>query len=249
MNARVNQRGLMAYVFDLENLHRRLAGMPTDFSGAQPYPHIVFDDFLRTDDAQRLAAAFPHADDAVVWDRFGARGYEVKRGSSDEASFPSPLREALHDLNSGPFVSWLEKLTGIEHLLPDPHLVGGGLHLSGPGDHLGIHADFNWHERLQAHRRLNLLIYLTPEAWQSDWGGALELWSTDADHCERVVEPRFNRAVLFSTRSDTFHGHPQAWAAPDGIWRQSLALYYYTTSRPSIEQRDPHNTLYKGYHV
>ncbi len=147
------------------------------------------------------------------------------------------MRQALHDLNSGPFVRWLEQLTGIEHLLPDPHLVGGGLHLSGPGDHLGIHADFNWHEGLQAHRRLNLLIYLTDQPWQPEWGGALELWSTDGNQRVRTVEPLFNRAALFSTRSDTFHGHPQPWAAPHGIFRQSLALYYYTTQRPERKTR------------
>lgn len=239
----------MAYVFDLDELNSRLDGMPAGYANASPYPHVVFDNFLRPDLARRLAADFPAPDDPVLWDHFGAEGYEVKRGSSDEAHFPAALRHALHDLNSGPFMSWLEALTGIKHLLPDPHLVGGGIHLSGPGDHLGIHADFNWHEGLQAHRRLNLLIYLTDQAWQTDWGGALELWTTDADHCERTVEPVFNRAVLFTTRSDTFHGHPQPWAAPTGIWRQSLALYYYTSNRPADEQRDPHNTLYKGLHV
>lgn len=239
----------MAYVFDLENLESRLDGMPESYTGATPFPYAVFDQFLRPEIARQLAAEFPGPDDAVVWDRFGAEGYEVKRGSSDESRFPDCLREALHDLNSGPFVSWLEKLTGIEHLLPDPHLLGGGLHLSGPGDHLGIHADFNWHEGLQTHRRLNLLIYLTEEVWQESWGGALELWSTDADHLERTVEPVFNRAALFSTRSDTFHGHPQPWAAPAGIWRQSMALYYYTSNRPQAELREAHGTLYKGYHV
>lgn len=239
----------MAYVFDLENLAQHLHGMPDGYIEATPYPHAVLDDFLRPDSARELADCFPRPDDAVVWDRFGAEGYEVKRGSSDEAHFPPALRRALHDLNSGPFVRWLERLTGIEHLLPDPHLVGGGLHLSGAGDHLGIHADFNWHAGLQAHRRLNLLVYLTERPWQPDWGGALELWSTDAARCERRIEPLFNRAVLFSTRSDTFHGHPRPWAAPDGIYRQSLALYYYTTQRPEQEKRDPHSTLYKGYHV
>lgn len=238
----------MAYVFDPENLASRLRGAPAGFADADPFPHVVLDDFLRPDVARRLAALFPGPDDAVVWDRFGAEGLEVKRGSASEATFPAELRQALHDLNSGPFITWLQQLTGIEHLLPDPHLLGGGLHLSGPGDHLGIHADFNWHEGLQAHRRLNLLIYLTEQAWQRDWGGALELWSTDAKRRERVVEPVFNRAVLFATRSDTFHGHPQPWAAPGGIWRQSLALYYYTSARPQAEQRDPHGTLYKGYH-
>ncbi|HET8898477.1 MAG TPA: 2OG-Fe(II) oxygenase [Rhodanobacteraceae bacterium] len=239
----------MSYVFDLDSLVATLPEDSARFRAAEPFPHLAQDGFLRGDAARELARVFPDADDNLVWDRFGAHGFEVKRGSSDEAHFPVALRNAVHDLNAGPFVRYLEALTGIEHLLPDPHLVGGGLHLSRQGDHLGIHADFNWHEGLRAHRRLNLLIYLTPHAWQADWGGALELWQTDASAHVVTIAPEFNRAVLFATRSDTFHGHPAPWAAPAGIHRQSIALYYYTTERPDEEIRPAHSTLYKGYHV
>lgn len=239
----------MSYVFDVDRLRATLAADAARFAAADPFPHIVFDDFLRDANARELAAVFPGPDDAVAWDLFGAQGYEVKRGSGREERFPPALRHALHDLNSGPFVRYLEELSGIDHLLPDPHMAGGGLHLSRQGDHLGIHADFNWHEKLQAHRRLNLLVYLTPQPWQENWGGALELWKTDASERVAIVPPVFNRAVLFTTRSDTFHGHPVPWAAPAGIYRQSIALYYYTTCRPESEQRPAHGTLYKGYHV
>ena len=239
----------MAYVFDQERLRHLAADQAADFAGADPFPHVVMDDFLRPECARELEAAFPLPDDAALaWDRFGAQGYEVKLGSSDEAAFPAPLRRAVHDLNSGVFIRALERLSGIDHLLPDPHLRGGGIHLSRRGDHLGIHADFNWHEGLQAHRRLNLLVYLNP-VWQPGWGGELELWDTGAVALRRSVEPLFNRAVLFATRSDTFHGHPNPWAAPDGVYRRSIAMYYYTTRRPDDEVRAAHNTLYKGYHV
>lgn len=239
----------MSYVFDIEKLRSTLQGDAEHFSAAEPFPHIVIDGFLRKAAAQELAEVFPGPDDAQAWDLFGAHGYEVKRGTSDETHFPEPLRHAIHQLNSGPFVAYLEALTGIDHLLPDPHLVGGGLHLSRQGDHLGIHADFNWHQRLQAHRRLNLLIYLTPQTWQESCGGALELWRTDASEKFCTIAPDFNRAVLFVTRSDTFHGHPEPWAAPAGVFRKSIAMYYYTSNRPANEVRPEHSTLYKGYHV
>lgn len=238
----------MPYVFDLDTLNGYARGLCTTFREALPYPHVVIDEFLRPADARELARVFPKPDDAIAWDHYAAPGLEVKLGCSDEEHMPRPLRQAIHDLNSRPFLRFLEELTGIEHLLPDPHLAGGGIHLSRQGGHLGIHADFNWHERLQAHRRLNLLIYLTPD-WQPAFGGELELWNTDGSRRERVVDPVFNRAVLFATRSDTFHGHPNPWAAPDGIYRQSIALYYYTAQRPDAEIRPAHNTLYKGYNV
>lgn len=238
----------MAYVFDPVRLADWSAAGAGPFREADPYPHRVFEQFLRADAAAAIAQAFPGPEDRVAWDRFGAQGLEVKMGSSDEARFPEPVRRAIHDLNSGPFLRFLEQVSGIDHLLPDPHLVGGGIHLSRRGDHLGIHADFNWHEGLQAHRRLNLLIYLTPE-WKPDYGGELELWDTAAMRRVRGVAPEFNRAVLFATRSDTFHGHPAPWNAPDGIYRQSIALYYYTVQRPEDELRPAHGTLYKGYNV
>jgi Rps23 Pro-64 3,4-dihydroxylase Tpa1-like proline 4-hydroxylase len=238
----------MPYVFDLDRLSRLADELKAGFTVASPYPHVVIDNFLRPESVAELARVFPQPDDAVAWDHFGIKTVEMKLGSAHEEFFPSPLRRAIHDLNSGPFVEFLERLTGIEHLLPDPHLAGGGIHLSRAGDHLGIHADFNWHPRIQAHRRLNLLVYLTPE-WQSAYGGELELWDTTGTRLERSVEPVFNRAVIFTTRSDTFHGHPNPWAAPAGIHRQSMALYYYTSSRPAEELRPAHSTLYKGHNA
>lgn len=238
----------MSYIFDSERLDELADRQASAFAEADPFPHLVMPDFLHAERARELFEAFPGPDDAMAWDRFGAEGYEVKLACGDETKFPEPLRRAIHQLNSGVFIRFLERLTGIEHLLPDPHLLGGGLHLIRQGGHLGIHADFNWHPGLQAHRRLNLLIYLNPD-WQPGYAGELELWDTSASERRVRVEPLFNRAVLFATRSDTFHGHPEPWAAPDGIYRRSIAMYYYTTDRPEAEQRPAHSTLYKGYHI
>ena len=238
----------MPYVFDLDRLRESADALRASFAAAAPYPHTVIEGLLNPQRAAELAAVFPKPDDAVAWEHFGIETVEKKLASAREDRFPAPLREAIHDLNSGPFIAQLEHLTGIQHLLPDPHLAGGGIHLSRRGDHLGIHADFNWHPGLQAHRRLNLLIYLTPE-WRPEYGGELELWDTSGTRRERSIAPSFNRAVIFATRSDTFHGHPQPWAAPDGIYRQSIALYYYTSTRPAEELRPAHSTLYKGYNA
>lgn len=239
---------LHPYVFDSARLDALAATHAAEFRAALPYPHIVIDDFLDSSAARAMAEAFPGPDDDVAWDHYAAPGLEVKLGCGDETKFPASIRDAIRDLNSSAFVRILEKLTGIEHLLVDPHLLGGGMHLTRAGGVLGIHADFNWHLQIRAHRRLNLLVYLTPD-WKPEYAGELELWSTDGTHMEKRVEPHFNRAVLFTTRSDTFHGHPQPWAAPAGINRQSIALYYYTTDRPDAEKRAAHNTLYKGYNA
>ena len=60
------------------------------------------------------------------------------------------------------------------------------------------------------------------------------------------VSPDFNTAIIFSTNSKTFHGHPDALNCPENISRKSLALYYFSTGRPSGEIIGKHHgTLFK----
>ena len=238
----------MDYVFDPAALAALAKERAAGYAAADPYPHAVFDDFLRPDAAASAARAFPRPEDPVGWDHYGYEGFEKKIATSKETLLPAPVRRTLQELNTAPFIDFLEALTGIEGLVPDPMMLGGGIHLSRPGDLLGIHADFNWHPKLKLHRRVNLLVYLNP-AWDEAWGGDLELWDTQAKGCVRRIAPLMNRAVVFNTRSDTFHGHPRPLACPEGVFRQSIAAYYYTADRPADEVRDPHNTRYKGLHL
>ena len=87
-------------------------------------------------------------------------------------------------------------------------MEGGGLHQSVHGGFLNIHADFTVHP-LHANwrRRVNLLLYFN-EDWDPEYGGQLELWSTDIKTRVQVVAPVQNRCVIFTTDPDSFHGHP-----------------------------------------
>jgi hypothetical protein len=57
--------------------------------------------------------------------------------------------------------------------------------------------------------------------------------------------PVFNRCVVFSTTSTSYHGHPTPLACPPGRTRKSLATYYYTNGRPAEEARPGHSTLFQ----
>lgn len=238
----------MDYVFDPAALSALAKSRAADYAAAAPYPHAVFESLLHPGVAETLARDFPRPEDPVGWDHYGYEGFEKKIATSNERLLPPLIRRTLQELNSAPFIDFLEQLTGIDGLVPDPMMLGGGIHLSRPGDLLGIHADFNWHPKLRLHRRVNLLVYLNP-VWDEAWGGALELWDTEARGCVQRIAPLINRAVVFGTRSDTFHGHPQPLACPEGVVRKSIAAYYYTAERPEDEVRDPHNTRYKGFHL
>ena len=56
------------------------------------------------------------------------------------------------------------------------------------------------------------------------------------------LAPVANRMVVFETTSTTYHGHPDKLAVPEGMYRRSLAWYYYTT--PTVTDGVAHTTLW-----
>lgn len=224
----------------------RFAGMAVKhaetYRTADPYPHIVLDNFLDEDLADALAAAFP-AGDSIDWVKRDNENNR-RRYQHDETKVPSLLRQMLREFNSRQFVLFLETLTGIDNLLPDPYFIGGGVHMSGRGDFLKVHADFNWHHKLQAHRRVNALLYLN-RGWKEEWAGAVEFWNKEMTAAVDSALPTFNRLVVFSTTEDSNHGQPRPNDCPPDEFRKVLNLYYYTTHRDASEMEAPHFTLYK----
>lgn len=238
----------------LTRLNPLLANVDADhvrYRDAQPFAHIVLDGFLDDAVAARAMAEFPAPEQVADWrraDALDAQGrvaQALKLGYSREEQFGETLRRLVHELNSGPFLRYLERLTGIDHLLPDPHLIGGGLHQYLPGAVLRVHADFNRLPGFNLDRRLNLLLYLNRD-WHSQWGGDLELWDTDMQACAASIAPLANRCVIFSTTSTSYHGMPEPLACPHGVTRRSLALYYYSNGRPEEERTSDHSTLWQA---
>ena len=157
------------------------------YQNAAPYPHCALDNFLPEDLAYALAAAIPDPDD-IAWVERDNKNNR-RRFQTDETKLPTMIRSMLREMNSRQFTLFLETLTGIESLFPDPYFIGGGVHLSSTGDFLNIHADFNWHHKLQAYRRVNALLYL-PERWEPEWQGALEFWDRDMTGPRRLLDRR-----------------------------------------------------------
>jgi hypothetical protein len=199
------------------------------FATASPFPHVVLDDLIEPAALRAVVAEFGDAHDGwTYWQHVNER----KRGLSERARMGPATRAVIEALETPGFLRLLGRLTGIEGLLADPHLDGGGLHESRPGGFLNVHTDFLAHtlERTWA-RELNLLVFLN-EAWEPADGGWLELWDERVARCEQRIEPRFNRSVLFRTSERSFHGvAPVTCRAGDS--RKSIALYYFRdTGRP-----------------
>ena len=198
----------------LDSKQARKAGeeKSAEYCFAAPFPHAVFDGFLPDAVARLALNNFPA--NALSSDRvfdMGYAGLHKRQILPEECS--APVRQLFHFFNSQPMLEFLEGLTTIRGLIPDPYFVGGGFHETGRGGKLGIHADFRINEQLHLHRRLNVILYLN-ENWKPEWGGALELWDRDMKAKLREVMPVFNRCVVFNTDADSFHGHPDPLALP-----------------------------------
>lgn len=190
---------------------------------ASPFPHIAIDDFLDPHLLRKVAASYPPMEHKTFFDRDQER-FKFQFHAREANGF---VRNILTELNSQAFLGFLEEMTGIQGLIPDPYFSGGGLHLTRRGGHLGVHADFNIHRTMNVERRLNLLIYLNDD-WEESYGGTLELWDKKMTRAEKSILPILGRAVVFSTTLDSYHGHPDPLTCPPDRDRRSIATYYYT---------------------
>lgn len=233
--------GFSTWLFDYQRLGEIAEKRAEEYQGNDPFPHIVIDDFANPILLDEAVTQFPSPKD-IEWFSY-KNPLEVKLAQNKIEHLPKIFKRILWEFNSGPFIEFVEKLTGISGLVPDPDYVGGGLHQIVKGGKLDIHADFNWHKKLQLDRRVNVILYLNQE-WLDEYNGKLELWDVKMTACKSVL-PIFNRMVCFNTTDFTFHGHPDPLTCPEGRSRKSIALYYYSNGRPDGEKTEAHSTLYQ----
>lgn len=224
---------------DAETARAAADPFAADYQAGEPYNHICIDNFLPDDVLRRVRADVASLPEA---ERSFDRSQEKLKTSYNPERLPVFTKNLFHAFNSRPFLLFLERLTDIPHLIPDPYFIGAGIHQVANGGHLDIHADFNHHKQMNLERRLNVLIYLN-ENWREEWGGSFEIWDREMTGKLKSFVPLYNRMVCFSTGSDTFHGNPEPVDHPEGENRLSIALYYYTATWD--ETRKAHTTLFK----
>lgn len=213
---------------------KTISDLNKQFTTAEPYPHLIFDDFLDPELAEQIATEFPGLEEPV-WYEYN-NPIEKKLACDDLRKFPVSIAKAIHFFNSQSFLTHLEKITGIQGLQSDPYLHGGGIHCTKSEGKLDMHLDYSIHPKLKLERRLNAIIYLSPN-WLPEYGGYLELWNKDMSQCIKKVEPKFNRIILFATSDISYHGHPEPAQSPENVTRNSIALYYLTEPQPNCSRR------------
>jgi len=212
----------------------------SDAYGSQhPFPYGCYDNFL---DSSILDGVLKDLETLPPPEASFDRAQERYKTSYSPERLPDHTRRLLYTLNSRPMIAFLEALTGIKGLIPDPYFMGGGIHVVSNGGHLDIHADFNHHVKMNLERRINVLIYLNKD-WKAEYGGSFEIWNDDMSERVESFEPIFNRMCCFNTGSRSWHGNPEPVNHPEGRPRQSIALYYYTATWS--DSRKAHTTHFK----
>ncbi len=220
----------------------RVAELAAQYRAGQPFPHIQLQDLLTGEAIERAIAEFPALGDPA-WNHYKHYN-ENKVALTRMELFPPAIRRIFEELNSPAFVECLSAVTGIPGLIADPMLEGGGMHQSGRGGFLNIHADFTvHHHHPDWRRRVNLIVYLN-QPWQPEWGGAIELWDQPMQRCVSKMLPLANHALVFNTDETSYHGFPDPLQCPEGVTRKSIALYYYTSINPA--EYTPRSTNYRA---
>ena len=130
---------------DVDTARAAATPFAKDYQSGQPYNHICIDDFLPEDVLRKVQADLASLQRTEDSDTF-ERAQENLKTQYNPDRLPRYSRELFHAFNSRPFLLFLEEMTGIEGLIPDPYFIGAGVHRVANGGHLDIHADFNLHK-------------------------------------------------------------------------------------------------------
>lgn len=208
----------------------------------KPFHYLIYDDFFVESAAKEILFQYPSVSQGE-WDGTTYINQKNKFTMTKFGSEKRLLKNVFDVLNGDRFLNILTEITGIQNLIGDEELFGGGLHQSTNGAFLDVHVDFNIHSKTKSHRRLNAIIYMN-ENWKEQYNGYLELWNMKTQQRLEKIKPAFNRLVIFETNEISYHGHPKPLNTPAQLSRKSIAVYYYTRERPLEEIVDSHNTLY-----
>jgi Rps23 Pro-64 3,4-dihydroxylase Tpa1-like proline 4-hydroxylase len=213
--------------------------LKNDFENASPFKNLSRDNFLCDDLANKLLSEFPKTSQGKI-DENGNVSRKVFHSNIKELG-PS-MRQLDELFSSSDFLTYLSGITGIADLVFDPHYMGGGIHMNFNGQGLLPHVDFNKYRlnNEDLHRRLNIIIYFNKD-WKPENCGQLFLFKKPTESPEISIAPNFNTMAMFETNEYSWHGFNQIENV--GLdSRKSIAIYYYTRSRPNEETE--HMTFY-----
>ena len=134
----------MVSVLNIDKFEANKKKLLDAFNSSEPYPFLILDNFLIPDVAEKLLIEHEGQGDSKNWGAYNHVN-ERKSGITEYDRMGLTTKSVIEDLSSRRFLEFLEKITGIEGLISDPDLDGGGLHMIERGGFLNVHVDFLAH--------------------------------------------------------------------------------------------------------
>ncbi len=199
------------------------------YLAAQPFPHLVIDNFCDTVKIHELYNNIPEINTK-------SRDYMFANNKFEKSNYKTlgPLFEELNsELNSKEMNDFLSYIAAKE-IFVDPKNHGGGLHQGKENSSLDMHLDFNYHPLNKMwYREMNLLLYLNKD-WVETYKGHLKLEDLRTGKKEELGVP-FNRMIIQQCGPHTLHGYDKT-NFPHDKFRTSIATYAYTPHIRHMEE-------------
>lgn len=209
-----------------------------------PFNHIIIDNFLEKDYFNKVTESIPNTINNF-WEYMNP--LEVKY-ALDRPEYMTPiLFNVFNTLAHSKVINKISNIFGIPDLEYDPYMNGAGLHYQPRNGRLNMHLDYEQHPILKnKQRRLNIILYLNTH-WEKSWNGSTDLWNSDMTKCIIKSYPIPNRAIIFETTENSWHGIPEKILCPEGTYRKTLAFYYISplTSKMSKDKIGSDKTGYR----
>lgn len=188
-----------------------------------PFEHVIIDNFLEDTYFNEIVASIPKSTNHF-WEYMNP--LEVKYALDRPEYMGNSVVNVFNTLSHSKVIEKISKVFGIPNLEYDPYMNGAGLHYHPRNGRLNMHLDYEQHPILKdKQRRLNIIFYLNEE-WKKEWNGSTDLWNSDMTKCCFKSYPVPNRAIIFETTENSWHGVPDKILCPEGNYRKTLAFYY-----------------------
>jgi len=190
-----------------------------------PYPHLIINNFIPTKFLAPIIEEYDkllkHSDNWKTYDN----PIEKKKSFNciQETVY---LQELIKYVGDQSMLNELKEKFGLEDDIElDTNLYGAGYHNHSYGGYLSTHLDYEINPNTKKKRWLNLIIYINTD-WKTEYNGDTELWNKDCSVCEKRIYPEFNKALIFKTDGESWHGVSREIKCQQQNSRKTIAFYF-----------------------